>query len=211
VVATPAGGSRPGRPDPAGPGDALRIRRATRADWPALWPLWHAVVVAGETYPYDPDTGYAAAMELWLPAEPAETWLAETTEIMETTETTEIAPAGAKPASPAAARIVGTYLLRPNQPGLGDHVANAGFMVDASIRQRGVGRVLGRHCLARAAATGYRAMQFNAVVVSNTASLALWRSLGFLIVGTVPNAFRHRRLGDVDIHVMHRFLTDLPD
>lgn len=172
----------------------VRIRPAVEADWPALWPLWHAVVAAGDTYPYDPDTTHEAGKARWLAPPPHETWVAEL------------------PRPDAEGdQMVGTYQLRPNQPHLGDHVANAGFMVAPAARGHGIGRALGRHCLARAAEVGYRAMQFNLVVATNTASIALWRSLGFTRIGTVPKAFRHLTLGDVDAHILHRFLTDLPD
>jgi ribosomal protein S18 acetylase RimI-like enzyme len=94
----------------------------------------------------------------------------------------------------------------PNRGGLGSHVANASFMVDPSAHGRGAGRAMGEHCLNEARKAGYAAMQFNFVVSTNTAGVALWKKLGFQIVGTLPKAFRHRRLGDVDAYVMHRFL-----
>jgi len=160
------------------------IRPARDDDWAGLWPLWHAVIAAGETYPYDPETTSDQGRAMWFAAPPAYTWVAVT-------------PGG---------RFVGTYQLKPNQLRLGDHVANAGFMVAAEVRGEGVGRRLGEHCLDAARALGYRAMQFNAVVTTNVASLQLWRSLGFIIVGTVPRGFRHAVHGEVDMHVMHRFL-----
>jgi GNAT superfamily N-acetyltransferase len=103
-------------------------------------------------------------------------------------------------------RIVGTAILKPNQPGLGDHVANAGFMVDPAASGHGVGRRLAERILERAREVGYTAMQFNAVVGTNARAVALWRSLGFEIVGTVPGAFRHRVHGPVDLHIMYRRL-----
>ena len=101
---------------------------------------------------------------------------------------------------------MGTAILKPNQPGLGAHVANAGFMVASSANGRGVGRRLAEHVLHQARASGYRAIQFNAVVSSNIRAVRLWQSLGFEIVGTLPGAFRHRRLGYVDLYVMYRTL-----
>jgi ribosomal protein S18 acetylase RimI-like enzyme len=102
--------------------------------------------------------------------------------------------------------IVGTYLLKPNAPEPGAHVANAGFMVSPSARGMGLGRKLAEHCLARATDNKYLAMQFNAVVATNVNAITLWQSLGFAIVGTVPQAYRHRTAGLVDIHVMYRSL-----
>ncbi len=159
------------------------IRRATAADWPGIWPIWHEVVAAGETYTWDPHTDEATAQTLWLPPPPAETWVA-----------TE------------GPTITGTALLKPNQPGLGAHVANASFMVAAAAAGRGIGRRLAEHLIAHAATSGYRAMQFNAVVSTNEPAVALWRALGFDIVGTIPEGFRHPRLGYVDLYVMYRKL-----
>ena len=102
--------------------------------------------------------------------------------------------------------MVGTYCLRPNQAGLGDHVANAGYMVAPAARGRGIARSLCAHSLEVARAAGFRAMQFNSVVASNEAAIRAWRSQGFAIVGRVPAAFRHRRRGLTDVLVMHRFL-----
>jgi ribosomal protein S18 acetylase RimI-like enzyme len=162
----------------------VAIRRAGPADWPAIWPVWHETVAAGETYTWDPATTSEDARSLWLLSPPAETWAA-------------LGDAG---------EVAGTYLLKSNQPGLGSHVSNAAFMVAAPARGHGIGRQLLGHCLGRARELGYEAMQFNAVVSTNTNAVALWRSAGFEIVGTVPAAFRHPTHGLVDIHVMHRFL-----
>ena len=160
------------------------IRRASDPDWPALWPIWRSIVAAQETYQYDPFTPTEQARRIWLADPPAETWLA------------------AEPGGP----VLGTYLLKPNNPGPGAHVANAGFMVAPAERGRGIGRQLAEHCLARAAETGYLAMQFNSVVATNTGALALWDALGFERIGTVPRAYRHRTQGLVDIHILYRAL-----
>ncbi|MCA1659555.1 MAG: GNAT family N-acetyltransferase, partial [Verrucomicrobiaceae bacterium] len=103
-------------------------------------------------------------------------------------------------------KVIGSYLLRPNQPGLGDHVANAGYMVDPGARGLGVGRAMGVHSLAEARRRGYRAMQFNFVVSTNESAVHLWRQLGFNIVGTLPRVFRHAQKGFVDAYVMFRLL-----
>jgi ribosomal protein S18 acetylase RimI-like enzyme len=103
-------------------------------------------------------------------------------------------------------RIAGTYILKPNQPGLGSHVANAGYMVGSDFAGRGVGRAMCEHSLEEARRRGFLAMQFNMVISTNEAAVALWKKLGFNIVGTLPRVFRHKRLGLVDAFVMHRFL-----
>ena len=161
---------------------ALVIRRATDADWPAIWPIVAAVIGRGDTYMLAPDTPEAAARAYWT------------------------GPAVRTYVAALGGEVVGMYAVRANQPGLGDHVANAGYMVRPGYDGRGIGAAMCAHSLDEARAAGFRAMQFNAVVSSNARAVALWQRLGFAIVGTVPGAFRHRTLGDVDIHVMHRFL-----
>jgi ribosomal protein S18 acetylase RimI-like enzyme len=103
-------------------------------------------------------------------------------------------------------RIVGTYILKANQPGLGSHVANAGYMVKRDAQGLGVGRAMCEHSLDEARRQGFLAMQFNMVVSTNEGAVALWKKLGFTIVGTLPKAFRHKKLGLVDAFIMHRFL-----
>ncbi|WP_448641238.1 GNAT family N-acetyltransferase [Geodermatophilus sp. URMC 63] len=93
--------------------------------------------------------------------------------------------------------------MGPNRPGRGSHVATASFLVAPAAQGRGVGRVLGGHVLAWARAAGYRGIQFNAVVETNTPAVTLWRSLGSGVVGTVPGAFRHPEHGYVGLHVVY--------
>ncbi len=102
--------------------------------------------------------------------------------------------------------VVGTYILRPNQLGPGSHVANAAFMVGSNAQGLGVGRKMGEHCLSEARRLGFRAMQFNFVVSTNASAIHLWEQLGFKIVGTLSGAFRHPKLGYVDVYVMFRSL-----
>ena len=102
--------------------------------------------------------------------------------------------------------VVGTYALKPNQPGRGSHVANAGYMVARSARGRGIGRVLGEHSIETARALGYAAMQFNLVVATNRQAVELWRRLGFHVVGRLPRAFRLPDGGFADAFVMYREL-----
>jgi len=164
----------------------VQIREATHADWPWIWPFLGAILAAGETYTVDPDITEADARRWWM-----------------------VGPPGRVLVAADADRVVGTAKLLPNQGGGGAHVANASFMVDPAATGRGVGRALGEGVLAIARADGYRAMQFNAVVETNTAAVELWRSLGFVVLTTVPEAFRHPRHGLVGLHIMHRRL-DLP-
>ncbi|MEO7966130.1 MAG: GNAT family N-acetyltransferase [Gemmatimonadaceae bacterium] len=160
----------------------LLIRRATDADWPAIWAIFHAVVATGDTYTFAPDISEAAARMAWL-APTYVTYVAE-----------------------RANEIVGTYILKPNQPTLGAHVANAGYMVRPGTFGGGIGTAMAEHSLDEARGAGYRAMQFNAVVSTNTRAVALWKRLGFDVIGTVPEGFRHHERGYADLLVMYRRL-----
>jgi L-amino acid N-acyltransferase YncA len=163
----------------------MTIRPGDTADWPQMWLIFQAVVATGTTYVFAADTTSDDARAYWLGPGIA-SWVAED-----------------------EGRIVGMYKLIANRRDRGSHVANASFMVDPECRGRRIGETLGRHCLREARRAGYLAMQFNYVVSTNTAAVALWRKLGFAIVGTIPQGFRHRELGLVDVNVMHRFLDDV--
>jgi len=102
--------------------------------------------------------------------------------------------------------VVGSYVVKPNQPDRGAHVANAGYMVATARRGEGLGRMLGEHSLRVARELGYRSMQFNQVVATNESAVRLWTSLGFRTLASVPGAFRHPRRGFVDVLVMFREL-----
>jgi GNAT superfamily N-acetyltransferase len=158
------------------------IRDATPQDWPAIWSFLHEIVAAGETYAYDREMSEAGARVIWLLEPPGRTVVAVATD----------------------GTVLGSAKMNPNQGGPGSHVASASFMVDPAHAGRGVGRALGEHALDWARAEGYRAMQFNAVVASNTRAVSLWRSLGFEILATIPEGFRHPTDGYVGLHVMHR-------
>jgi L-amino acid N-acyltransferase YncA len=161
----------------------VEIRPATADDWPRIYPFYSAIVEAGETYAFPPGQSLEEARPWWMEEPPGITVVA-----VEDDE------------------ILGSAKVGPNRPGRGAHVATASFMVDPAKRSRGVGRALGEYALAWARAAGYAAMQFNAVVETNTAAVALWQDLGFEIVGTVPEAFDSREHGRVALYVMHRRL-----
>ena len=160
----------------------MTIRPATSADADAIWRIFQAVVAAGDTYAFHHGTPKHDAVAYFL-GPGIRSWVLED-----------------------EGRVIGMYKLIPNRIGRGSHVANASFMVDPAAHGKGAGRALGEHCLDEARRAGYQAMQFNFVVSSNTAGVELWKKLGFQIVGTLPKAFHHAALGDVDAYVMHRFL-----
>lgn len=162
----------------------MTIRAATPADWPAIWPFLRDIVAAGDTYTWPRDISEADARDMWLKQPPGRTVVAVD----------------------ADGTVLGTAETHPNQGGPGSHIANAGFMVDPRRARRGVGRALGEHVIAQARTDGYRAIQYNAVVATNHRAVALWKSLGFETVGTVPEGFLHAELGYVDLLVMYRRL-----
>jgi len=166
---------------------SLQIRHFEPADWRMVWQLLEPVFRAGETFPHDPTITEAQAREQWV----------------EQNQTVMVA-------ADAAGSLVGTYTLKPNSLTLGAHVANAGYVVAEHCRRQGVGSRLCQHSLQEARRLGFRAMQFNLVVSTNTASIRCWQRNGFQLVGTLPGAFRHQRLGYVDALVMMQALVERP-
>ena len=162
----------------------IKIRSATTKDHDAIWKIFHEIVAAGDTYAFDPKMSREEALAYWFRSG-TRTYGAE-----------------------EDGGVVGTYILRPNQSGPGSHVANAAFMVARDAEGAGVGRRMAEHCLTEARRMGFRGMQFNFVVSTNTRAIHLWNQLGFKIVGTLPGAFRHPEKGFVDVYVMYRSLLE---
>ncbi|HEY2396687.1 MAG TPA: GNAT family N-acetyltransferase [Rudaea sp.] len=162
--------------------EGLVVREIGAQEFHLLWPIFLEVIAAGDTYTYPPDMPFDEARRLWTGGN-VRCFLAE-----------------------IGRSCVGGYMLHPNQPGLGNHVAHGGYMVAAAARGRGIASALCMHSLDRARRAGFTAMQFNCVVSTNEVAVRLWQKHGFSIVGRVPNAFRHSRDGLVDVFVMHRFL-----
>ncbi|HTI87069.1 MAG TPA: GNAT family N-acetyltransferase [Alphaproteobacteria bacterium] len=160
----------------------MLIRAATPADDDALWRILEPMIRAGETYTLPRDLSRADALAYWHAAG-NEVFVAED-----------------------EGRVVGTYYLRANQRGGGDHVANCGYVTAPGATGKGVARAMCAHSLAHARVRGFTAMQFNFVVASNERAVRLWHSLGFVTVGRLPGAFRHPTLGPVDALVMFRAL-----
>jgi ribosomal protein S18 acetylase RimI-like enzyme len=162
----------------------MQVRPATPEDDDAIWRVLEAMLRAGETYALPRDMSRTDALAYWTGGERQ-----------------------AFVAVDASGRVVGTYFLRANQPGGGSHVANCGYVTAEDARRSGAARAMCLHSLAEARARGFRAMQFNFVVSSNEDAVRLWQSLGFEIVGRLPAAFQHPRLGYVDVLVMYRDLA----
>jgi L-amino acid N-acyltransferase YncA len=162
----------------------MLIRDATAQDWPAIWPFLREILAAGETFTLDRDLGEDDARAIWMLEPPGRTVVA-------------IAPDGT---------VLGSAKMNPNQRGPGAHIASASYMVDPAHAGRGVGRALGEETLEWARREGYRAMHFNAVVETNARAVHLWRSLGFEVLGTLPEGFHHPTEGYVGLHIMYRRL-----
>jgi ribosomal protein S18 acetylase RimI-like enzyme len=162
----------------------VNIRPATPADHDAVWEILAPMIHAGETYPLPRDLSREGALADWFSSD-HRVCVAEHEH-----------------------RLVGTYYLRPNQPGAGSHVANCGYVTASSAQGRGVGRAMCEHSLAHARARGFRAMQFNFVVSTNERAVRLWQACGFEIVGRLPSAFNHPTRGYVDALVMFQTLND---
>ena len=160
------------------------IREATTDDWPAIWPFLHEIVAAGETFSYDRDLTETQARELWLVGPPGRTVVAVDDD----------------------GTVLGTANMYRNHGGPASHTVSASFMVDPAHAGRGVGRALGEDALGWARAEGFRLMKFNAVVETNMRAVGLWRSLGFEVLGTLPEGFNHPTHGYVGLHVMYRRL-----
>lgn len=156
------------------------IKQANETDYKGIWKIFSAVVKTGDTYVFNPDTPESSLKTYWL---------ADTMDTFVAVENDE---------------IVGTYFIKPNQPGLGSHIANCGYMVSPNHRGEGIGELLCEHSLGIAKEKGYYGIQFNIVVSTNTVAVKLWQKLGFRIIGTTPKGFRHAELGLVNTYIMFR-------
>ncbi len=159
------------------------IRDFEDADWPQVWPIIQEIIKANSFFPYDPDLTESAARATWLEQPPGRTVVAVDGD-----------------------RVLGTAKMGPNRGGPGAHVSTASFMVAAAARGQGAGTALAESALVWASANGYAAMQFNAVVETNTTAVALYERFGFAVIGTVPRSFDHPVHGRVGLHVMWREL-----
>ena len=167
---------------------SFTIRAFQPGDWPAVWPLLDRTFETGDTYAYAPGTSEAEIQRAWIEL-PAATFVACLED----------------------GTLAATYCLKANQPGLGAHVSNCGYVVAPEQQGLGIAAALCEHSQQQALALGFLAMQFNLVVSTNTRAVRLWQRLGFQIVGTLPQAFQHRTLGLVDAFVMHKLLkTETP-
>lgn len=160
----------------------MNIREAAREDFEKIWPIFHEIAVAGGAYAYPRDITKGQAERLWMNA-PRRTYVLEEDR-----------------------KILGTYYIKTNQAGPGDHVCNCGYMVSSAARGRGLATAMCEHSQRIARELGYKAMQFNFVASSNEGAVRLWTKLGFATVGRIPRAFHHPSMGYVDALVMYKWL-----
>ena len=160
----------------------MNIREATREDFDQIWPIFHEIAAAGDTYAYARDITKEQGQQLWIEA-PRKTYVFE-----------------------EDGRIVVTYYIKTNQSGPGAHVCNCGYMVSSTARRRGLATAMCEHSQKVARELGYKAMQFNCVAASNEGAVRLWNKLGFATVGRLPKAFHHPSQGYVDALVMYKWL-----
>jgi L-amino acid N-acyltransferase YncA len=160
----------------------FNIRKAESRDAAEIGGIIVPVIREGATYTLDPNMSEVEAVAYWMAPE-KETFVAEQDGV-----------------------VLGTYYMRPNQAGGGQHVCNCGYMTSAAATGRGIARRMCEHSLEHARSQGYRAMQFNFVVSTNERAVRLWQSLGFEIIGRLPAAFKHPSAGYVDAFVMYQQL-----
>jgi ribosomal protein S18 acetylase RimI-like enzyme len=159
----------------------ISIRRFSESDWPCVWSFLHETFDAGDTCVFAPGSTAADIHRAWVDS-PSATYVAVE----------------------ADGRILGSYILRPNQPGLGSHVCNCAYVVAPAARGQGLATLMCEHSQLEAVTMGFRAMQFNLVVSTDDRALRLWQKLGFSVIGTLPRAFQHQRFGYVDAFVMYK-------
>lgn len=162
----------------------MLIRDVTPDDWPAIWPFLRGIVARGDTFTYPRDLDEATARDMWMLQAPSRTVVAVRED----------------------GTVLGTAKMNRNHMGGSAHISSASFMVAPEHSGHGVGRALGEEVLRWARAEGYRGMQFNAVVASNVRAVGLYESLGFEVIGTIPEGFLHPDEGYVGLHIMYRGL-----
>ena len=173
------------RPAQSPAGVAPEIREYRESDWPEVLPILEGAFRAGDTYAFSPHSTAEEIHRVWIEA-PARTFVAR------------------EPDGP----VQGTYFIKANQPGLGAHVCNCGYVTAQRAQGRGIAARMCEHSQEQAVALGFRAMQFNFVVATNTRAIRLWERLGFSVVGRLPGAFNHQTLGYVDALVMFKTLVE---
>lgn len=161
----------------------MEIRNALESDKSAVWEIIRKVIAGGDTYVFDPDSSEEAIIEQYWFTPEKHTYVAEEN-----------------------GEILGTYWIKTNQPGLGDHVGNGAYMVSPEAIGKGIGKMMAEHSIEEARRLGFKSIQFNFVVKSNEVAVKLWKSVGFAVIGEIPDAFRHKQNGLTNAYIMYRKL-----
>ncbi|MDK1289375.1 GNAT family N-acetyltransferase [Pseudoalteromonas umbrosa] len=159
------------------------IREMTQQDFVTFWPVFKEIILQQETYAYHPNMSQEEAYQIWC-AQPLKAFVYVENK-----------------------QVLGTYYIKANAMGPSDHICNCGYMVSPKARGKGLARKLCEHSQLQAVALGFKAMQFNSVVSSNEIAVSLWKKLGYEVIGTIPNAYRHPHLGFVDSYIMYKWLA----
>jgi ribosomal protein S18 acetylase RimI-like enzyme len=160
----------------------IEIRKAQSQDQDQVWEIIRQVIAAGDTYVFSPDSPKDKMLAYWF-GQDKHTYVATIDN-----------------------KVVGTFLIKDNQPDLGSHIANGAYMTSPAASGQGIGSAMGEFSLAEAKRLGYKAMQFNIVIASNKRAVGLWQKLGFTIIGEIPEAFDHKQLGLTNAFIMYRKL-----
>ncbi|ENM5752066.1 GNAT family N-acetyltransferase [Vibrio mimicus] len=158
------------------------FREISKSDFESFWPTFSSVIQAQETYAFDPSMSLEEAFNLWCKI-PLKTYVFIENDV-----------------------VLGTYYIKPNAMGPSNHICNCGYMVSIVARGKGIARKMCEHSQRKAIELGFDAMQFNSVVSTNEVAVKLWEKLGFTIIGTIPKAYKHAKLGLVDGYIMHKWL-----
>jgi ribosomal protein S18 acetylase RimI-like enzyme len=160
----------------------MHFRRIEEKDADVVWDIVSNIIQTGDTWVFSPDSSREKMLDIWFDAQKYAYVCERENE------------------------LVGTFFIKANQPDLGSHVANAGYMVKPEYRGRGIAEAMCRFSLDEARRLGFKAMQFNSVVSTNEVAIRLWKRCGFEVIGTLHKAFHHQTLGFTDALVMYQWL-----
>ena len=161
----------------------LVVVEMTRHDFETFWPTFQGIILAQETYAFDPDMSLKESYRIWCEL-PLKTLVVKQQE-----------------------ELLGTYYVKPNGAGPSKHICNCGYMVSEKARGKGIATLMCEHSQTLAVELGFTAMQFNSVISSNEVALMLWQKLVYRIIGTIPEAFDHPQKGYVDSYIMYKKLN----
>ena len=184
--------------------DESRIRQANADDLEQLWLLWKQVMDQKIYFPHDESCSRESIEKSWINLN-NQMYVVDADVSISNGNTGGIGSGKIK--SGPVGKLAGAYILKPNQPGYGSHIANASYMVEQEFRGHGLGKLMCAHSIEQAKQAGYRGIQFNLVVSTNIEAVKAWQTNGFEIIGTVPGGFYHVEKGYVDAHIFFLDLT----